>query len=65
MSDSEPRFEAQPASLLGEGWCVHIFWEDEKPHIIPGFSNQYEALSWIKSNSANWVAAYILKSPKY
>jgi hypothetical protein len=60
MSDFEPRFEARPASPLDDGWCVHIFWDAKKPNVIPGFSNQYEALDWIKSKSANWVADYII-----
>jgi hypothetical protein len=63
MSDFKPRFEARPAGPLGDGWCVHIFWDAEKSNIIPGFSNQYEALDWIKFKSANWVVEKILQSP--
>jgi hypothetical protein len=65
MSDSQPRFEARPAGLMGDGWCVHVFWGAKEPKVIPGFRNQYEALNWIKAKSANWVADNIIQNPKY
>jgi hypothetical protein len=65
MSDFEPRFEARPVGPLGEGWCVHIFWPSGKTDVIPGFSNQYHALGWIKSSSANWLADKIINDPDY
>ena len=65
MPDFEPRFEARPASPLGEGRCVHILWDAEMPYVIPGFSNQYEGLNWIKLKSANWTVDYIIRNSKY
>ena len=64
MSHSEPRFEARPSGPLGEGWDVHVFGISEKAHLVTGFSTQYEALDWIRYNSANWVADYIMRNAK-
>jgi hypothetical protein len=63
FSDSQPRFEARPAGLLGEGWSVHVFWASKKSGVITGFPTQYEALDWIKHKSANWVVDKILDDP--
>jgi len=65
MSAGEPRFEARPAGPLGEGWSVHVFWTAEETSLVTGFSNQYDALDWIKLKSANWVADYIMRGSKY
>jgi hypothetical protein len=60
MSSSDPRFEARPAD---EGWCVRVSWPNGKVEVIPGFSNQYQALDWIKFQSANWIADRIMNDP--
>jgi hypothetical protein len=65
VANFEPRFEARPSTSLDGGWCVHILWDSEKPDIITGFLTQYEALDWIKNKSANWVADYIIRNPRY
>ena len=65
MSNSEPRLEARPAVFPAEGWCVHVFWPSGKTDIIPGFVNQYQALGWIKSGSANWIADRIISDPNH
>jgi hypothetical protein len=65
MSDFNPRFEARPSGPLGDGWNVHVFWPGEKADLVTGFPTQYEALDWIKSKSANWVADYILRESKF
>jgi hypothetical protein len=65
MSDFEPRFEARPSGPLGDGWNVHVSLTTEKVGLVTGFSTQYEALDWIKYKSANWVADYILREPKF
>ena len=60
MADSDPRFEARPAE---GGWCVLVSWRSGKTETINGFSNQYQALDWIKFQSANWVADKIMRDP--
>jgi hypothetical protein len=65
MSGFDPRFEARPSGPLGDGWNVHVFWTAEKADVVTGFATQYEALNWIKSKSANWVADYIINNPEY
>ena len=57
-ANSDPRFEARPAF---EGWCVHVNWPSAPSEVITGFSNQYQALEWIKHQSANWVADKIMR----
>jgi hypothetical protein len=67
MPNFEPRFEARPSAPHGDNgwWSVHVFLNDEKPIVIVGFSNQYDALDWIKNKSANWFADYIMQNAEY
>jgi len=58
--DTDPRFEARPAD---QGWCVHVFWASGKADVVTGFLNQYHALDWVKSNSANWAVDKIMRYP--
>jgi hypothetical protein len=61
----DPRFEVRPNTQLGQGWCVHVFWTSGKTEAVTGFSNQYQALDWIKYKSANWLADKIMRDPGY
>jgi len=60
MVNSDPRFEARPAE---EGWCVQVNWPSGKTEAITGFSNQYQALDWIKFQSANWIVDKLMRDP--
>lgn len=44
---------------------MHVAWASGKTEQIVGFLNQYQALNWIKQNSANWVADKIMQDPDY
>ena len=63
MSDSDPKFEARPSAQLGQKWCVQVTWPSGETEVIAGFENQYQALTWIKDKSANWVVEKILQKP--
>jgi hypothetical protein len=63
MPDSEPRFEARPSAQLGQNWCVHATWPSGEVNTLTGFKTQYQALEWIKNNSANWVVEQIMRGP--
>jgi hypothetical protein len=61
----DPRFEVRPNTQLGQGWCVHVFWTSGKTEAVTGFSNQYQALDWIKHKSANWLTDKIMRDPDF
>ena len=62
MSDSDPSFEARPnPDPLGRNWCVYVSWPSGKKDVVTGFRNQYDALRWIKTESANWTVDQILR----
>ncbi len=60
MADAEPRFEARPSAQFGQNWCVIVTWPKGKIDTVTGFETQYQALQWIKHQSANWVVDRIL-----
>ncbi|MBX6327928.1 MAG: hypothetical protein IRY89_05085 [Pseudolabrys sp.] len=62
MSDADPTFEARPnPNSVGHSWCVYVTWPSGKKDIVTGFATQYDALSWIKTGSANWVVEQIMR----
>ena len=60
---NDPKFEARPSSQLGQKWCVLVTWKSGQTETITGFVTQYQALTWIKDKSANWVVEKILQKP--
>ena len=64
MSDSNPTFEARPnPDPLGQDWCVFVNWPSGKKDVLTGLRTQYDALTWIKTTSANWVVEQIMRGP--
>ena len=61
----DPQFNARPNAQVGGGWCVQVTWSTGKVEQVAGFQNQYQALTWIKQQSANWVADKIMQDPDY
>jgi hypothetical protein len=61
MANSEPTFEARPGARYGQNWCVYITWPSGKTDVVSGFETQYQALEWIKHESANWTVEQIMR----
>jgi hypothetical protein len=57
-SKTEPKLEARPAA---QGWCVYVSWPSGDVENVTGFQNQYQAITWIKEKSANWIADKIMR----
>jgi len=64
MSSADPSFEARPSpDPVSRGWCVYVNWPTGKTDVVAGFRTQYDALTWIKTSSANWVVEQIMRGP--